>query len=358
MSVIELEELLAPVAPDNPCGEDLEYDPAYGELERSASGKEEQQFGDTIVPAEEPNWSEVRRRAKDLLKTSKDLRIAMYLAQSLLHQYGLAGLRDGILLVEGLVERYWDDVHPRLDPDDDNDPTMRINTLMTLCSPAAVLGPLRETPLVEVQGVGRYSLRDVQIAAGEIAPIEEDDDRPDTAAIEAAFAQGDLETLQAAHDVADGALQHAQSLERFVTEKVGAAQAPNFDDLVAVLRPMRKVLHDHLDRRGAFRQPETPPEPEPEANGDAARAETPVAAPQQLGGEIRSREDVIRALDMVCAYYERHEPSSPLPLLINRAKRLATMSFMEIIRELAPDGLGQAETVGGLFGGPRSDDDD
>ena len=66
-----------------------------------------------------------------------------------------------------------------------------------------------------------------------------------------------------------------------------------------------------------------------------------------MTGEIRSREDVVRALDKICSYYERHEPSSPLPLLLQRCKRLATMSFIEIVREMVPDGLSQVEVIAG-----------
>jgi len=63
--------------------------------------------------------------------------------------------------------------------------------------------------------------------------------------------------------------------------------------------------------------------------------------------EIRSREDVIRVLDKLCEYYAQHEPSSPLPLLLKRAKRLTSLSFMEIIQDLAPDAVAQAKSIGG-----------
>ena len=66
-----------------------------------------------------------------------------------------------------------------------------------------------------------------------------------------------------------------------------------------------------------------------------------------LSGEITSRDDVVRALDKICDYYARHEPSSPLPLLLQRCKRLATMSFIEIVREMVPDGLSQVEMIAG-----------
>jgi type VI secretion system protein ImpA len=60
---------------------------------------------------------------------------------------------------------------------------------------------------------------------------------------------------------------------------------------------------------------------------------------------------VIRALDKICDYYKRYEPSSPVPLFLNRAKRLASKSFLEILRDLTPDALNQALAIGGIVDG-------
>jgi type VI secretion system protein ImpA len=64
-------------------------------------------------------------------------------------------------------------------------------------------------------------------------------------------------------------------------------------------------------------------------------------------GEITSREDVIRILDRVCEYMERTEPSSPAPLLIRRAQRLVSRSFVEIIQDLAPESLNEIRKLAG-----------
>jgi type VI secretion system protein ImpA len=53
----------------------------------------------------------------------------------------------------------------------------------------------------------------------------------------------------------------------------------------------------------------------------------------------------MRLLDIVCRYYEQHEPSSPLPMMIARARRLADKGFLEILQDLAPDGLHQAASI-------------
>lgn len=69
-------------------------------------------------------------------------------------------------------------------------------------------------------------------------------------------------------------------------------------------------------------------------------------------GPIRDRQDVIRALDALCEYYARCEPSSPVPLLLRRCKRLVPMGFLDIIKDLSPDALAQIE----LIKGPESAD--
>jgi type VI secretion system protein ImpA len=68
----------------------------------------------------------------------------------------------------------------------------------------------------------------------------------------------------------------------------------------------------------------------------------------QAVGRIRSREDAIRALDAVAEFFRRNEPSSPVPMFIERAKRLVSKSFLEVLADIAPDGLAQARVIGGV----------
>jgi type VI secretion system protein ImpA len=72
-----------------------------------------------------------------------------------------------------------------------------------------------------------------------------------------------------------------------------------------------------------------------------------------ISGAVKNPNDVIRMLDKILDYYARSEPSSPLPLLLQRAKRLVSKDFMTIMKDIAPDGVGQASTIGGI-----SEDDD
>ena len=74
-----------------------------------------------------------------------------------------------------------------------------------------------------------------------------------------------------------------------------------------------------------------------------------VAAP--VSGAIATRDDVVRTLDKLCEWFERNEPSNPAPLLLRRAQRLMSKSFIDIVRDLAPDGLTQIERLAGVDSG-------
>ena len=67
-----------------------------------------------------------------------------------------------------------------------------------------------------------------------------------------------------------------------------------------------------------------------------------------IAGDIQSREDVVRMIDKICEYYSKAEPSSPVPRLLERAKRLATMDFMQAISELSPDAINRMKDLFGI----------
>jgi type VI secretion system protein ImpA len=331
-SSLSVEDLLREVSPENPCGEALEYDPDFVAMEQASQAKEERKVGDSVIPAEEADWQTVKGKALALFGRTKDLRVAVYLTRSLVPIDGAVGLLDGLKLILGLMERYWDDVHPRLDPEDNNDPTLRVNTLQNLFGQETMLRPVREMELVETKGVGRFSFRDVLVAEGKMpAPEEPDAPIPGLAEIEAAFMGCDLEDLQRKAEAVKTSIGTVESIESTLTEKVGHTQAVGFSPIAELLKELSSFLSAQLVRRGVG-------VPEDEA----ARA----AATSAIG-EINTREDVVRALDKATDYFRRNEPSSPVPLLLKRAKKLLSKDFLEIVRDLAPSGVQEVEKIRG-----------
>ena len=339
MGSVSTDSLLEPVSPDSPCGPDLEYSGVI-ELERLAQGKPERQIGDALLPPEEPDWAAVGRMAADLASQTKDLRVLAKLTQALIRTEGYGGLRDGLALIRGTVERYWDCLYPPIDPDD-GDPTLRVNTLLGLCDSDLTLKPLRDAPLVRSRSLGRFSLRDLAIAAGNLPPPT-DREPPTTAAIDAAFREVDIEALQGIAAAVRSASEDLRATEAFFLEQVGARAAIGLDPLASVLREADKALTQQIARRGG--------EPGEEGGLAATAGGDEEVAGGAASGLVRSREDVVRLLDGICEYYRSREPSSPVPLLLERAKRLAYMDFLSIVQDLAPGGLPEVNTIRGPVG--------
>jgi type VI secretion system protein ImpA len=308
-------------------------------LEQAVLGKPEVQYGDTITAAVPPEWKQVRKLCDDLLARSRDLRVAVPLARALLALDGIAGFANGLQLIERLLELRWDSVHPQLDPDDDLDPTLRINSLVTLADSATVLRELKDCPLLALPGLGALSLRVFEIASGELA-VADDQERLSLSSIEAALRDVDPGRLQQAHDTLARAHDSVINIEVLLVHQVGSAQALNLDALTRHLRRAR----DFLGARAVADSLESAPL---EATGTEAGALSHAGAPVAIGGDIASRADVVRMLDKICAWYLRSEPSSPVPLLLERAKRLVPKSFFEIMEDLAPDGIAQLTVISG-----------
>jgi type VI secretion system protein ImpA len=328
--------LATPMAGADPSGPNLEYDPDFLALERAQQGRAEQVIGDAVNPGEEPNWPDVRDRAAALFVRTRDLRVAMSMTRALLQTDGFTGLATGLGIIRTLLADQWGTVHPQLDAEDHDDPTSRINSLMGLTATDGLLKTLRESPVVSSATLGRFSLRDIRIAHGK-QPVPAGVTAPPLLQINAAFRDAALPSLESTTAAVSSALGAGLAINDLLTDKVGA-QAPELKPLLDDLTELNGLLAEQLRNRGIL--------------GTQAVAETTapvVAAPSlAMNGEIATRADVVRQLERICEYYQRHEPSSPIPLLLQRARRLVSKDFMTIIRDLAPSGLAEAESIGGI----------
>ena len=338
----QLEALLAPLNSADPCGADLEYgDPAFAELERVVQGKPEQQIGNTVVPAEDPDWKSVENKAIALLGRTKDLRATVHLVNALLRTRGFAGFADGLGLLRKLIESYWDGLHPRLDPTDGNDPTMRVNILSSLAAPP-VLAAVRAQPLVTSRTLGTFTLKEVDAAvAGAAGGSSNGEQQPAVAALDAATMDCDLTALADIVSALKACLAELAGIETAVAARVEATSAPSFSRLTAMVRKGEVFLAAKLAAR-------TPATAATGSNGEGeAHAGGAMGTPVGLAGQINSREDVLKALEKIAAYYKSHEPSSPIPLFMERCKKMVMMSFVDIVKELVPDALSQVEVLKG-----------
>jgi len=342
--MIAVEELLKPISAENPCGEDSTYDPSFQQLETLVRGKPETQFSE----AEEPDWKELKALSTDFFGKSKHLTAGVILALCLLKTESWTGFRDGLAVLRGLLEQYWDTIFPRLDPEDNNDPTERINILKNLVSsvePYPFLPALQHQPICSSPRMGRICLAEI-VAAAEQKPGEEGQKSgPDASLIEATFRDSDPETLQATHAGVVAAMEHVRAIDSFLNEKVGAGQAVDFAPLSKVLVQVERSIAPYLE--GGAPAEAGFPEAGEEAGEPAPGAASPRQPAQGFSGKVQSRTEVLKALGQIIDFYKENEPSSPVPLLLRRAQRMVTMNYVELVTELTPDAMSQLQIITG-----------
>lgn len=346
--------LLESKGDDAPSGANLEYDPAFTEMELAAQPGEESVVGNERIEATDPDYREVQKKALEVLARSHDLRAAVFLGDALLHSEGLTGFADATTYIRGCLENFWESCHPELD-EDDGDPTMRINAIQDLCGqPDGMAGPspvyrsVRRAPLSESRGFGRFSYRDIEVAEGLITAPADMEHVPDTATIGAAFQDSDADVVRERLAAIETASENLRAISAVFDEQT-PGQGPDLGALIKLLQQIAKRVREYgelgtdaaADGGAEEAEAGSGAAAEPAAAGGARAAP---AAP----GAINSPADVSNALDRIISYYRRAEPSSPLPLLLERCKRLVGADFLTIMNDMAPRGVENVHLIGGI----------
>ena len=340
---IDVDRLLESFGEDAPSGPDTEYDQDFVALAIAATPQEELAVGESVIEAEEPDYRDVRDKALELLGRTRDLRVAVHLALAALRLEGFPGFADVLNYMRGSLEQYWDSVHPQLDPDDDNDPTMRVNAVRDLTGNDTFLRAVRLAPLTDSRAFGRFCLRDIQLVRGEISPADGEQIHAENE-IEAAFEDTPEETRARIAAALSQSDDHLRAIEAVFDEQV-PAQGPDLAALRQLLHEARAAIAPHLAAGEAEETGETGEREAAAAPGGPAR---PAPARGGAPGAIETREDVCAAIDRICAYYSANEPSSPVPFLLQRARRLVAADFQTILRDMAPEGYANFALVAGI----------
>lgn len=334
---MDIEALLQNRSDDAPSGENLEYDPDFLAMELAAEPKEEQQMGDDVIAAVDPDFAAVKTHAIGLLERSHDLRVAIRLAEAELRTTGLEGFAEVTGYIKQCLEERWDTCHPELDADDDNDPTMRVNAVRGLVNQDGLLRSLRMAPLTESRAFGRFSHRDIEVASGARTAPSDMEVVPSMDAISAAFQDTEPEMLEKVSAAINIARDNVYAIDAVFDEKTPGL-GPELD-------PIKTVLSEQANTLAEYGGVTTETSNEEGSDPTIAASAAPVTA--AVGG-INGPNDVVNALDRIIEYYARNEPSSPLPLLLERAKKLVNADFMTIVKDMAPSGVDNVNLIGGI----------
>jgi type VI secretion system protein ImpA len=335
----ESQELLEPISADQPCGENLEDTPLLASFDAfrlfgqstSLDVRVPDEYGKVSPP---PDWGVIREQSLEALAKSKDLRLLAHLGTAFLRTDGLAAFSETLKVASHWLQAYWPQTYPLID----EDAMLRRNALNCFADPMAVIDAMRRLPLVASRQHGTFTLRDIDIATGQMQPSD-GESRPEENRIAAAFAEMPLENLQRLQESAGGAIDALKAIEKAMISEGGTEAVPEFDPLKTLFAKIDRVLRSHLATRT-----ESAAERETDTGGTVAGS----AGPAMAVGAVKSRQDAVRALDAVAEFFRKNEPSSPVPMIIDRAKRLVSKSFLEVLADIAPDAVGQARSAGGL----------
>ena len=269
-AMIDVEGLLVPIAGDNPSGRSLAYESVYDEIKAARRSEDDSNQGEWKREAKAAEWERVVELGTGLLRReTKDLRLAAWVTEALTRLHGFDGLHDGLRLLSGIQDRFWETYHPEIEDGDleaREGPFVFLNDLLPML--------IRQVPLTSGSGGLRYSflhwresratqnagLKDPKLlkameGEGKVTPKQWDDE---VAQSPRRFFEGLYESLQRTRDA-------FKEFDEGTDRHFGRA-APGLGNIREALEDCRKLIEPILD---AKRKQEPDPDPDPETEGKA-----------------------------------------------------------------------------------------
>ncbi len=372
---MNIDAFLSPIDGSTPSGEELRNDPRFHEIERHiepASRESRTDKDGNVSPTSDVDWSAILTAAEDLAGSGRDLRLLIVVCRAMANTAGFAGLADGLKMLTNSLEEYWDSIHPELRERDDRAQAAlrRINALKQLENDDhGLLGDLKMGVVLSPRGVGPVTGED--LAMGRLSEFEFMNQ------IASGLGKSEKEALTTHHHarvarvktacrvlVAEE-LERANNLSKAVVDadQARVALQAKFNELAGLtngvgldFRELEKFLSRVQGTLDAALEENTgtddgdadmPANADPSPTHAAATISNPLGA---IPGAVNSRGDVEKCLDMIIAFYEHTEPSSPIPHLARRMRKMVPMDFVQLMEEIAPAGMKEFRNVAGTGG--------
>ncbi len=333
--LLDFDRLFAPVSEDRASGESLQYSGLYDEIREARRADDLLEQGDWKRELKVADWDEAVALSTDALLTkTKDLQIGSWLAEGLTMLHGFAGARDGLKLMKGLHEQFWETCYPEID---EGDMEGRANVLSFFDRQLAL--SLRKAPLTRAPGMNFSWLewsesRPFDIPESVTGPLDGDAQaRLSELKRQAAeenktsgedFRKAKGSTPKQFYEDAAKALGQAwdefQGLDRVMDEKFGR-QTPGLSELKRSIEEVRRVVDSLLKEKRALEPDVTARGADGAAAGEADGQDGGAAVYRVAGpsGPIRGRGEALARLAEVAEFFRQTEPHSPVSYLVQRA---------------------------------------
>lgn len=353
-ATINIDLLLAPISEDAPVGTNLRLDvsPAstYYRLKdarSSARAAERRADAEGGLPGLAADWQTILSLApKALAEKSKDLEVTAWFIEGLVRAHGFAGLRDGIHLARGLIEKYWDSFFSLEDEDGLATRLAPIAGLNGQGNEGTLIQPLRKIPVTAGRDDGAFAVYHYDQARALSSVVDADVKARREAGGEVSMerftsavnSSGGLFYISLIEDI-EGGLLELELLTQALNERAGR-EAPRTSDiagvLTTILNAIRSFSGELVARALAAAAAAAAQGSSDVAQGDIA-GNTAAAGIVMATGNVSGRDDALRILLQVAEYFRKFEPHSPISTSLEEIVRRAKMPFAELLAELLPD---------------------
>jgi type VI secretion system protein ImpA len=313
-------DLLQPIRPDMPSGADMTFSPELDAIAHARKFDDPSLAqGEWVTDLKEANWELVVERSAMLLQhTTKDLRLAVWLTEAAAKQNRLRGLGEGLRVLAGLLDNFWDDgLYPRVE---DGDMEQRIGNLGWILARVPTL--LREIPITDGNGAA-FSQLDLDIARK-----QNNDDGRALATMEAARRATSVAFRTSFAADAQACLDALHAFERATDRRLGN-DAPAF---VAAREAVQRIME--MVPRPVAEQEDDGAEEAALAATDGTPAARPAAAPT---GPITTRKQALVQLRAIADFFRRTEPHSPVSYFADKAANAGEQDLHTWLRSVVKD---------------------
>jgi type VI secretion system protein ImpA len=348
--MLSIEQLLIPVSVAEPCGADLSFSMEVDAIARARQHDDPSlDQGEWTVALKEADWIFVASQCAQLIQSrSKDLKLAVWLAEASARIRAFRGLADGFGLLAGLCERHWEGLHPL---GEQGDYEQRIGNLCWLLAQTPAL--VKEMTVSEDGGISmadferarhRAALADRAGGGGGVGAWPSDarggDEGPTVLELDAHRRQNSEAFNAALLEDAEYCLSALRALEQAVDARLGA-DGPSFGTA-------REALQNAVDFIGLAAPSEERTAVADGAGGMGGAGELGEwACMDGASGAARdrgaqhaappTRAQALAQLRQIAEFFRSTEPHSPIAYLVDKAASWGEMPLHEWLRTVVKD---------------------
>ncbi|WP_444892609.1 type VI secretion system protein TssA [Microbulbifer sp. TRSA001] len=358
-NTINIDELVAPISEDNPVGDDIREDRSptsdyysIKDARNSARAAERSAMFDDVDTDLLAPWRDVAKAAEGILgKKSKDLEVASWYTEALIRLHGFIGLRDGLQLIDSLIEQHWEGLYPLPDEDGLETKVAPITGLNGDGGDGTLMMPIRSAAITPEGDYGDFSFFQYQQArdADKIADEDAKAARIETLGysyeqVDQCVSSASAEWAQNLIQTIEGAIEHFKAINGSLRKSCGHDAPPStnisslLDEVLRTSRFVYKAKLESLEQAQVELESQSSEEPtgEEQAAG-AAVATVSTGAVAIPSGPVVSREDALKLLEQAAKYFRTYEPHTPLAPGLERLIGWGRMTVSELMSELLPD---------------------